>query len=208
MGFGTAWLERQVFCLCVCICGSACQCVLNVDRSSLAGGKGVAWDFLFISVLLHILCCIFCLLCLLSCVQGEKLNTTKHQSLWEPWPLNHCQPSDCCRLLLAQTQMCRQKHCKIGGKMHSWEGMRRQANVWAFASIPHNMWRDTSKRLTHCQTPPGWLWLVLEIFSARNAGSWYTEMLENTALTRTHWDRNERRRGSGGWCFYLYLAGS
>lgn len=116
MGFGTAWLERQVF---VDVCGGACGSACLIFRSMASQWRAyiceACADAGFYFLPLHILSCIFG--CTVAFPEPElrpagrpfKLNVS-HQSFRELWPLNHCRKSDSCHLLHTHTPAWRHKH--------------------------------------------------------------------------------------------------
>ncbi len=147
MGFGTAWLERQVFvivCMCVSVCMSVClwfclsAFVSNVFSMSLAYvWKGVVCVCVCVCVSLYLSLCIF-----YAAFSVDKPHSSitqpvlllpgwpvklylEHQSLWELWPLNHCEQSDNCHLLrtpptYAHTHKCTEKCTAIEGQECTW----------------------------------------------------------------------------------------
>lgn len=138
MGFGMAWLERQVFVYwCVCgggACGSDClplwamcsHCRCRVTCACVKGGSVCVC----VCVTLYLWLCIFSV-----AFSDDKPHSSMpppvllfpgwpvkryvaHQSLWELGPLNHHEQSDSCHLLYTQTHThkCAENCTAIEGK--------------------------------------------------------------------------------------------
>lgn len=178
MGFGTAWLERQVFVffcvrvwvpvvLPVCLCE---QCVLNVGPVSLAYVWEVCvWVYIYASAyfVLHFQSTsrIVAFLSLCSCVLGDQLNAMCHINRCESYGHLTTASNQTAVICYTHTQM----HTHADTNIHCNRG---QKNVWLLTyAVKTGSPANTSLQYdylqrhkhieaqrhtyTHCQTPPG-----------------------------------------------------
>lgn len=226
MGFGTAWLERQVFvCTDVDACGSAC---LTLWAMCSQCRPPCHWRMCARCVC-GLRLCIFCQHAALrgSILQRAVLRPAwpvkcylSHQSLWELWPLNHCQQSDSVIYYAPRhTQTCTQTYTVL--KDNDMQLDKFEGQAWCLTHVVNTLVckhipivclqrRILTHKDIHTLSETPWLvavnpWYVLGNMVHRLLARENTERLAGKkkrhrqtdmhTYSRTYWDRY------GGCCF-------